>query len=129
MWSPTVFLPLSRGLSQTTFLRESQMFGDDSKHLYSRLHHVSHLCPKLYIYISYKLNQTLCVTKLLYNLHLCLQPWFWCTWPIHGAFMFMNRAKERTLQTENEQWNRSTEDATMCNFLFLFNKENIYVKN
>ncbi len=28
-----------RGLSETTFLRESQTFGEDSKHLYSRLHH------------------------------------------------------------------------------------------
>ncbi len=59
------------------------------------------LCPKLYIYIyiyiSYLLNQTLCA-KRLYNLHLCLQPWFWCTWPIRGAIMFMNRPKERTLQ-------------------------------
>ncbi len=67
------------------------------------------LCPKLYIYIythiyiSYLLNQTLCVTKRLYNLHLCLQPWFWCTWPIHGAIMFMNRPKERTLQTMNSE--------------------------
>ncbi len=137
MWSPTAFLPLSRGHSQATFLRESQMFGDDSKHLYSRLHHVSHLCPKIlyiYIYIIYSIpainwSKHYVWLNFSINLHLCLQPWFWCTWHTHGAIVFMNRPKERTLQTEIEQWNRSAEDASICNFLFLFNKENIYVKN
>ncbi len=87
----------------------------------------------IYIYIIYSIPainwSKHCVwLNFSINLHLCLQPWFWCTWPTHGAIVFMNRPKERTLQTEIEQWNRSAEDASICNFLFLFNKENIYVK-
>ncbi len=48
------------------------------------------------------------------------------TW---GNHVHEQTKRKNTAENENEQWNRSAEDATMCNFLFLFNKENIYVKN
>lgn len=96
MWLRTVFPPLSRGLSQTTFRRESQMCGDDLQHLYSRLHHVSHTFTQVFIWERERETDELCMNKCLF---VYLQLWFWCTWPTHGAIMPMNREKRRTLQT------------------------------
>ncbi len=81
MWSPTVFLPLSRGLSQTTFLRESQTFGDIQR---TSIFKVAPLMVLMYLTHTY---QTKRKTPAGY------------------------------------------ENASLCNFLFLFNKRKYLCEN
>lgn len=69
-------------------------------------------------YSSYRLKQTLCLTKPASLFTAMILMYVTYTW---GNRVHEQGKRKNPADYENEQWNRTAEDVSLCNFLFLKN--------